>query len=150
VTVDELVRRVPILRLSPSYWTVDNGLGATATATYAAASDLGTQGQVCSGASNDHLPCDGASDCPGGAEQTFSLISLHLPSGLPGSRSALMLTLQTGEFQQWINGFCENQQGSNFHTDSRQRAGHSSLATTQRYIDVTPDQERKAVRMIQL
>lgn len=29
------------------------------------------------------------------------------------------------------------------------RAGHSSLATTQRYIEVTPDQERAAVRTIQ-
>jgi integrase/recombinase XerD len=28
----------------------------------------------------------------------------------------------------------------------QQRAGHSSLATTQRYIEVTPDQERQAVR----
>ena len=32
----------------------------------------------------------------------------------------------------------------------QQRAGHSSLATTQRYIEVTPDQEREAVRMIRL
>jgi integrase len=32
----------------------------------------------------------------------------------------------------------------------QQRAGHSSLATTQRYIEVTPDQERKAVRAIRL
>jgi integrase/recombinase XerD len=30
----------------------------------------------------------------------------------------------------------------------QQRAGHSSLATTQRYIEVTPDQERQAVRAI--
>jgi integrase/recombinase XerD len=30
----------------------------------------------------------------------------------------------------------------------QKRAGHSSLATTQRYIDVTPDQERRAVRAI--
>ncbi len=30
------------------------------------------------------------------------------------------------------------------------RAGHSSLATTQRYIEVRPDQERAAVRTIQL
>jgi len=30
----------------------------------------------------------------------------------------------------------------------QQRAGHSSLATTQRYIEVTPDQEREAVRSI--
>lgn len=30
----------------------------------------------------------------------------------------------------------------------QQRAGHSSLATTQRYIEVTPDQERRAVRAI--
>jgi integrase len=32
----------------------------------------------------------------------------------------------------------------------QQRAGHSSLVTTQRYIEVTPDQERKAVRAIRL
>lgn len=32
----------------------------------------------------------------------------------------------------------------------QKRAGHSSLATTQRYIEVTPDQERKAVRAIRL
>ena len=32
----------------------------------------------------------------------------------------------------------------------QQRAGHSSLATTQRYIEVTPDQERRAVRTIRL
>lgn len=32
----------------------------------------------------------------------------------------------------------------------QQRAGHSSLATTQRYIEVTPDQEREAVRMLRL
>jgi len=32
----------------------------------------------------------------------------------------------------------------------QQRAGHSSLATTQRYIEVTPDQEREAVRTIRL
>lgn len=32
----------------------------------------------------------------------------------------------------------------------QQRAGHSSLATTQRYIEVTPDQERKAARAIRL
>jgi integrase/recombinase XerD len=32
----------------------------------------------------------------------------------------------------------------------QQRAGHSSLATTQRYVEVTPDQERKAVRAIRL
>jgi integrase/recombinase XerD len=32
----------------------------------------------------------------------------------------------------------------------QQRAGHSSLATTQRYIKVTPDQERQAVRAIRL
>jgi integrase/recombinase XerD len=32
----------------------------------------------------------------------------------------------------------------------QQRAGHSSLATTQRYIEVTPDQEREAVRAIRL
>jgi integrase/recombinase XerD len=32
----------------------------------------------------------------------------------------------------------------------QQRAGHSSLATTQRYIEVTPDQERTAVRAIRL
>jgi integrase/recombinase XerD len=32
----------------------------------------------------------------------------------------------------------------------QQRAGHSSLATTQRYIEVTPDQERQAVRAIRL
>ena len=31
----------------------------------------------------------------------------------------------------------------------QKRAGHSSLATTQRYIEVTPDQERQAVRAIQ-
>ena len=30
----------------------------------------------------------------------------------------------------------------------QKRAGHSSLATTQRYIEVTPDQERRAVRAI--
>jgi integrase/recombinase XerD len=30
----------------------------------------------------------------------------------------------------------------------QKRAGHSSLATTQRYIEVTPDQEREAVRSI--
>ncbi len=30
----------------------------------------------------------------------------------------------------------------------QQRAGHSSLATTQRYIEVRPDQERQAVRAI--
>jgi integrase len=32
----------------------------------------------------------------------------------------------------------------------QQRAGHSSLATTQRYIEVTLDQERQAVRTIRL
>lgn len=32
----------------------------------------------------------------------------------------------------------------------QKRAGHSSLATTQRYIEVTPDQERLAVRTIEL
>ena len=32
----------------------------------------------------------------------------------------------------------------------QKRAGHSSLATTQRYIEVTPDQERRAVRAIRL
>ncbi len=32
----------------------------------------------------------------------------------------------------------------------QQRAGHSSLATTQRYIEVTPDQEREAMRMLRL
>lgn len=32
----------------------------------------------------------------------------------------------------------------------QQRAGHSSLATTQRYIEMTPDQERRAVRTIRL
>lgn len=32
----------------------------------------------------------------------------------------------------------------------QQRAGHSSLATTQRYIEITPDQEREAVRLLQL
>lgn len=32
----------------------------------------------------------------------------------------------------------------------QQRAGHSSLATTQRYIEITPDQERRAVRAIRL
>ena len=32
----------------------------------------------------------------------------------------------------------------------QQRAGHASLATTQRYIEVTPDQERRAVRAIRL
>ena len=31
----------------------------------------------------------------------------------------------------------------------QKRAGHSSLAVTQRYIEVTPDQERNAVRTIQ-
>ena len=30
----------------------------------------------------------------------------------------------------------------------QQRAGHSSLATTQRYIEVTPDQERRALRVL--
>ncbi|HXQ24743.1 MAG TPA: site-specific integrase [Candidatus Acidoferrales bacterium] len=30
----------------------------------------------------------------------------------------------------------------------QQRAGHTSLATTQRYIEVTPDQERRALRVI--
>jgi len=32
----------------------------------------------------------------------------------------------------------------------QQRAGHSSVATTQRYIEISPDQEREAVRMIRL
>jgi integrase/recombinase XerD len=32
----------------------------------------------------------------------------------------------------------------------QRRAGHTSLATTQRYIEVTPDQERRAVRAIRL
>jgi integrase/recombinase XerD len=32
----------------------------------------------------------------------------------------------------------------------QQRAGHSSLATTQRYIEISPDQEREAIRMIRL
>lgn len=32
----------------------------------------------------------------------------------------------------------------------QQRAGHSSLATTQRYIEVTPDWEREAVKTIRL
>jgi len=32
----------------------------------------------------------------------------------------------------------------------QQRAGHSSLATTQRYIEVTPDMERQAVRSLRL
>jgi integrase len=30
----------------------------------------------------------------------------------------------------------------------QQRAGHTSLATTQRYIEVTPDQERRAPRVL--
>jgi len=30
----------------------------------------------------------------------------------------------------------------------QQRAGHTSLATTQRYIEVTPDQERRARRVL--
>ena len=30
----------------------------------------------------------------------------------------------------------------------QQRAGHTSLATTQRYIEITPDQERRALRVL--
>ena len=30
----------------------------------------------------------------------------------------------------------------------QQRAGHTSLATTQRYIEVTPGQERRALRAL--
>ena len=32
----------------------------------------------------------------------------------------------------------------------QERAGHASLATTQRYIEVTPDQERRAVKALRL
>jgi len=32
----------------------------------------------------------------------------------------------------------------------QQRAGHSSLAVTQRYIEISPDQEKEAVRLIKL
>ena len=32
----------------------------------------------------------------------------------------------------------------------QKRAGHASLATTQRYIEVTPDQERRAVKALRL